>query len=242
MVQVAADHRHDFGGGDACRICGKQKAAQGRRPVGRGATAPPPATRHELERGNPVGSGDYSPSPPSPDSSSSSSGSPFSRASAFGAGRRSDGDDAAQLADVLRGRHANGAAAPANTNGRTTGEAARPPSWCGFAGSIVGDGLISLCKGLLRRNGTEPGPVDPRKKAGLDDALGRQLAVWFPDKELPPWGEALMILGAIAGGMQASGRPIPKPADTAGSAASSVFDAAATSATSGSTPMPAAGA
>jgi hypothetical protein len=84
--------------------------------------------------------------------------------------------------------------------------------------------MLVLCRGLVRRTGTEPGAfVDPKKKAQLDDALARQLAIWFPDAELPPWGEALMIAAAIGAGMKATGRPIPKPlagtADPAGSSA-----------------------
>lgn len=113
------------------------------------------------------------------------------------------------------------------------------PSWCGVAGSLVGDGALVLCRGLVRRTGTEPGTlVDPTKKARLDDALGRQLAVWFPDAELPPWGEALMVLAAIAGGMKATGRPLPpkRDAGTAVPNGSSVETATGTSDTSTWTP------
>jgi hypothetical protein len=60
--------------------------------------------------------------------------------------------------------------------------------------------------------------------------------VWFPDKELPPWGEALMIMGAIAGGMKATGRELPKRADGAVTQGSSASAAGATSETSASIP------
>jgi len=98
----------------------------------------------------------------------------------------------------------------------------------------VGDGALVIGRALVRRTGTEPGPiVDPAKKAKLDDALGRQLAVWFPDAELPPWGEALMIFAAIVGGMKATGHPLPKPpAVTAGPPGSSAETADGTSDTS----------
>lgn len=47
-----------------------------------------------------------------------------------------------------------------------------------------------------------------------------------------------MILGAITGGMKATGREIPRRADGAGTQGSSASDAGATNATSASTPTP----
>jgi len=191
-MKTAGAHKHDFSRGDSCAKCGKKKAPQGRP---RGATrkeSAPPAARRPLVRPAPI----TRPAPP--------------------ARERDDFDDDDELAEVFGHARADVETDEDSAAAGETPPAA--PSWCGIAGSLVGDGALVVAKGLVRRSGWEPGPVDPTKKARLDDALGRQLAIWFPDKELPPWGEAVMILLAITGGMRATGRRLPPKVPPAGAA------------------------
>lgn len=205
-MPTSPKHRHTFGPDDRCTRsgCGKRRAPQGR-PSGRRA---PPATSHASPRAAGVS--------PFVGTRAASNGTTDSAERSWFGGEPDDEDDDDGLSRAL-GRVDRGSGVVPDVAGAAEAKDAKPaPSWCGFAGSLVGDGALVLCKAAVRRTGTEPGSwVDPAKKAKLDDALGRQLAVWFPDAELPPWGEALMILAAIAGGMKATGTPLPPKRDVA---------------------------
>ncbi len=212
MSAAAKAHRHTFSTGGICSKCGKKKSPQGRPSIRPPATAPRSAVTRPT-----------SPAGAQRSSTSSPTSAPGFRASEARWGERRDdfedhnddesGDDDDGLAAALGRVHE-----PAVSGVPAEAEEKPAPSWCGFAGSLLGDGMVVVCRALVRRTGTEPGDfVDPGKKARLDDALGRQLAIWFPDAELPPWGEALMICVAIAGGLKATGTPLP-PKPGAGTA------------------------
>lgn len=220
-------HRHTFVGG-ICSKCEKRKSPQGRPssrpPTGANRSSAPPTTR-------PLSAASRVSSTRSGRTLAASESRWGARADDFD--DRSDGgngdDDDDGLAAALGRVHE-----PAVSGVQAADDEKPAPSWCGFAGSLIGDGMVVLCRALVRRTGTEPGAfVDPSKKARLDDALGRQLALWFPDAELPPWGEALMITAAIAGGLKATGHPLP-PKPSAATADQPASHAATAGETNGS--------
>lgn len=158
--------------------------------------------------------------------------------SSAGAG---DGDELRRVFGGGRGDETSDVDAGAGAGAAGT---AALPGWCDVAGDLAADGTVALCEILVRRLDTEPGPVPRGKREKLAGALGKQLAIWFPNMECPPWGEALLIATTMVGAMRATGTPIPKPALPQGSPPaqhvapdlSSASDAAATSEQSGSPP------
>lgn len=90
---------------------------------------------------------------------------------------------------------------------------AAPPKakgWCKPAGKRLADLFVAACEfGIEKLARRKPNEPDDDDVDDFGEAMGQQLAIWFPDTEMTP-GKQLMLSGAfIAGAMCIGAEKLP---------------------------------
>lgn len=83
------------------------------------------------------------------------------------------------------------------------------PTWCRMAGRRIADAYVMLIEGgmarFARRKVKDPEDEDVKE---LGNALGEQMAIWFPDTEMTPATKIAIAAASVAATMVVGSTPI----------------------------------
>ncbi len=89
---------------------------------------------------------------------------------------------------------------------------APPPTWCKMAGKRISQAYVMLIEGacarFAKRQTSEPEDEDVTE---LGNALGEQMAIWFPDTEMTPATKIAIAAASVAATMVVGSKPIAPP-------------------------------
>lgn len=136
------------------------------------------------------------------------------------------------------------AAPPTPTPGTPPPTSAAPPAevpaahgWCKQAGKRLGQLFTAATGAAIEKLGREPNEPDDEDQDAFDEAMGQQLAIWFPDAAMTPAKQLLLSGSFIAGAMWVGAKKIPKEAPRlAGAKNGTTSDVLAAPSTSPETP------
>jgi len=88
-----------------------------------------------------------------------------------------------------------------------------PTGWTKSAGRRLSHLFVAACEAGIDRLGRRPKDPDPDDEEEFGEALGAQLARWFPDAAMQPWMLAALSGGSIVGGMWIGAEKLPRDAN-----------------------------
>lgn len=90
------------------------------------------------------------------------------------------------------------------------------PTWCRSAGKRLAKVFVAGTEFALEKFGREANEPDDDDVDDFGGAVGRQLAVWFPDSELTPAKQMMLSGSLIVGAMCIGSKKIPPKRETIG--------------------------
>ena len=188
--------RHHAYKGDSCTKCGAPKRSPGRPKIGQSVAARMATTLGVATTADPS----TMPQATSTEAPAATTGT----ASPVVAAAQSTTPSAAPTETKPTG------ATPDDTS--TPAPPAEPTGWCKQAGKRLAKLFVVSTEWAIEQFDRIPGEPDEDDVDEFGRAMGRQMAVWFPDTALTP-GKQLIIAGAfIAAEMGATSKKLPPPA------------------------------